>query len=153
MLIWAVPIPAVTAVCGHSKHLGLTGTPLVAEISCALIVHYRFSAECIISLIQGLWYGPLRPFSHNVINPTAGRKMEMCCSLPKLHTQITCRTYFLAPPITPAIIEQHAHSMFNFKFFLLNFSLSDHNFQPCRCTKCVMYKVRFNKKKSESYKR
>ena len=29
--------------------------PLVAEISCALIVNYRFSAECIVSLIYGLW--------------------------------------------------------------------------------------------------
>ena len=31
--------------------------PLVAEISCALIVHYRFSAECTVSLIWGLWGG------------------------------------------------------------------------------------------------
>ena len=31
--------------------LGWLACPLVAEISCALIVHYRFSAECIVSLI------------------------------------------------------------------------------------------------------
>ena len=38
MLIWAAPNPADRWYCSHSY---------VAEISCALIVHYRFSAECI----------------------------------------------------------------------------------------------------------
>ena len=37
--------------------LGRLARPLVAEISCALIVRYRFSAECIISQIQGLCCG------------------------------------------------------------------------------------------------
>ena len=54
MLIWATPIPADRWHCSlwaKANTLGRLARPLVAEITCALIVHYRFSAECIISLI------------------------------------------------------------------------------------------------------
>ena len=54
ILIWAAPIPADR---GALQSVAIANTldwlacPLVAEISCDLIVHYRFSAECIVSLI------------------------------------------------------------------------------------------------------
>ena len=44
---WQVALQSVAI----ANALGWLARPLVAEISCALIVHYRFSAECIVSLI------------------------------------------------------------------------------------------------------
>ena len=44
-------LTGVTQSVAIANTLGWLARPLVAEISCALIVHYRFSAECIVSLI------------------------------------------------------------------------------------------------------
>ena len=54
ILIWAAPIPADRWHCSllsYLTHWVDYQCPLVAEISCALIVHHRFSAECTVSLI------------------------------------------------------------------------------------------------------
>ena len=54
---WQVALQSVA----KANTLGWLACPLVAEIRCALIVHYRFSAECILSLIEGLWPPPPPP--------------------------------------------------------------------------------------------